>query len=180
MFILGGAKFGDASEMIDHVLGTGMADSVLLVGLAGKEPLRHQFRVRILQDSVSVADHSLYMRGFLPSDPEGISDHSGTAAALAGLREAGREDSLLRDLRILQSDTGTEISFRYSSRSVRRVLCSGEDAEPALRYTQAAGGRLYDDIRLASDFTGEGKEAGRDRIFRTGLIASVDGTLQAI
>ena len=151
-----------------------------LVGLAGKEPLRHQFRVRILQDSVSVADHSLYMRGFLPSDPEGISDHSGTAAALAGLREAGREDSLLRDLRILQSDTGTEISFRYSSRSVRRVLCSGEDAEPALRYTQAAGGRLYDDIRLASDFTGEGKEVGRDRIFRTGLIASVDGTLQAI
>ena len=35
VFILGGAKFGDASEMIDHVLGTGMADSVLLVGLAG-------------------------------------------------------------------------------------------------------------------------------------------------
>ena len=35
VFILGGAKFGDASEMIDHVLGTGMADSVMLVGLAG-------------------------------------------------------------------------------------------------------------------------------------------------
>ena len=35
VFILGGAKFGDASEMIDHVLGTNMADSVMLVGLAG-------------------------------------------------------------------------------------------------------------------------------------------------
>ena len=35
VFILGGAKFGDASEMIDHVLGSGMADSVILVGLAG-------------------------------------------------------------------------------------------------------------------------------------------------
>ena len=35
VFILGGAKFGDASEMIDHVLGTNMADTVMLVGLAG-------------------------------------------------------------------------------------------------------------------------------------------------
>lgn len=35
VFILGGAKFGDASEMIDHVLGTKMADTVILVGLAG-------------------------------------------------------------------------------------------------------------------------------------------------
>ena len=35
VFILGGAKFGDASDMIDHVLGSGMADSVILVGLAG-------------------------------------------------------------------------------------------------------------------------------------------------
>ena len=35
VFILGGAKFGDASEMIDHVLGTKMADTVMLVGLAG-------------------------------------------------------------------------------------------------------------------------------------------------
>lgn len=35
VFILGGAKFGDASEMIDHVLGTNMADTVILVGLAG-------------------------------------------------------------------------------------------------------------------------------------------------
>ena len=35
VFILGGAKFGDASGMIDHVLGSGMADTVILVGLAG-------------------------------------------------------------------------------------------------------------------------------------------------
>lgn len=35
VFVLGGAKFGDASEMIDHVLGTNMADTVILVGLAG-------------------------------------------------------------------------------------------------------------------------------------------------
>jgi phosphoglycerate kinase len=34
-FILGGAKFSDASPMIDHVLGTGKADRVILVGLAG-------------------------------------------------------------------------------------------------------------------------------------------------
>ncbi|MDD3398133.1 MAG: phosphoglycerate kinase [Candidatus Methanomethylophilaceae archaeon] len=34
-FILGGAKFGDSSPMIDHVLGTGKADRVILVGLAG-------------------------------------------------------------------------------------------------------------------------------------------------
>lgn len=35
VFILGGAKFGDASDMIDYVLGSGMADKVILVGLAG-------------------------------------------------------------------------------------------------------------------------------------------------
>ncbi len=35
VFILGGAKFGDVSEMIDRVLGSGMADSIILVGLAG-------------------------------------------------------------------------------------------------------------------------------------------------
>ena len=35
VFILGGAKFGDVSEMIDHVLGNGTADTVILVGLAG-------------------------------------------------------------------------------------------------------------------------------------------------
>lgn len=35
VFILGGAKFGDSSPMIDYVLGTGKADMVILVGLAG-------------------------------------------------------------------------------------------------------------------------------------------------
>lgn len=35
VFILGGAKFGDVSQMIDHVLGTDMADTVILTGLAG-------------------------------------------------------------------------------------------------------------------------------------------------
>ena len=35
VFILGGAKFEDSSFMIDHLLGTGKADVVILVGLAG-------------------------------------------------------------------------------------------------------------------------------------------------
>ncbi|MBR7153116.1 MAG: phosphoglycerate kinase [Candidatus Methanomethylophilaceae archaeon] len=35
VFILGGAKFGDVSEMIDRVLGSGVADTVILQGLAG-------------------------------------------------------------------------------------------------------------------------------------------------
>lgn len=35
VFILGGAKFGDISTMIEHVLGTDMADTVILTGLAG-------------------------------------------------------------------------------------------------------------------------------------------------
>ncbi len=35
VFVIGGAKFGDASDMIDHVLGSGLADTILLVGLAG-------------------------------------------------------------------------------------------------------------------------------------------------
>lgn len=35
VFILGGAKFSDVSEMIDRVLGSGMADTVILVGLVG-------------------------------------------------------------------------------------------------------------------------------------------------
>lgn len=35
VFILGGAKFGDVSEMIDRVLGSGTADTVILVGLVG-------------------------------------------------------------------------------------------------------------------------------------------------
>ncbi|MBR6203968.1 MAG: phosphoglycerate kinase [Candidatus Methanomethylophilaceae archaeon] len=35
VFILGGAKFGDVSEMIDRVLGNGTADTIILVGLAG-------------------------------------------------------------------------------------------------------------------------------------------------
>jgi len=35
VFILGGAKFGEVSAMIDHVLGSGTADTVILAGLAG-------------------------------------------------------------------------------------------------------------------------------------------------
>ncbi|MEA4976982.1 MAG: phosphoglycerate kinase [Methanomassiliicoccaceae archaeon] len=35
VFILGGAKFGDISAMIEHVLGTDVADTVILTGLAG-------------------------------------------------------------------------------------------------------------------------------------------------
>ena len=35
VFVLGGAKFGDVSPMIDHVLGSGTADTVILTGLAG-------------------------------------------------------------------------------------------------------------------------------------------------
>ncbi len=35
VFILGGAKFGDISVMIEHVLGTDTADTVILTGLAG-------------------------------------------------------------------------------------------------------------------------------------------------
>lgn len=35
VFILGGAKFGDVSKMIDHILGTDLADTVILTGLAG-------------------------------------------------------------------------------------------------------------------------------------------------
>ncbi|MBR4503377.1 MAG: phosphoglycerate kinase [Candidatus Methanomethylophilaceae archaeon] len=35
VFILGGAKFGDVSDMIDRVLGNGTADTVILVGLVG-------------------------------------------------------------------------------------------------------------------------------------------------
>jgi phosphoglycerate kinase len=35
VFILGGAKFGDIPMMIDHVLGTDTADTVILTGLAG-------------------------------------------------------------------------------------------------------------------------------------------------
>lgn len=40
VFVLGGAKFDDVSEMIDHVLGTDMADTVILVGLAGNAFLK--------------------------------------------------------------------------------------------------------------------------------------------
>ncbi|MDR0334616.1 MAG: phosphoglycerate kinase [Methanomassiliicoccaceae archaeon] len=35
IFVLGGAKFGDVSPMIDHVLGSNTADTVMLTGLAG-------------------------------------------------------------------------------------------------------------------------------------------------
>jgi len=35
IFVLGGAKFGDVSPMIDHVLGSNKADTVILTGLAG-------------------------------------------------------------------------------------------------------------------------------------------------
>ncbi|MCL2711701.1 MAG: phosphoglycerate kinase [Methanomassiliicoccaceae archaeon] len=35
VFVLGGAKFGDVSPMIDHVLGSNTADTVILTGLAG-------------------------------------------------------------------------------------------------------------------------------------------------
>ena len=48
VFILGGAKFGDASEMIDRVLGNGMADTVILVGLAGNAYLNLQAAKDIL------------------------------------------------------------------------------------------------------------------------------------
>jgi len=35
VFVLGGAKIGDVSPMIDHVLGSNTADTVILTGLAG-------------------------------------------------------------------------------------------------------------------------------------------------
>jgi phosphoglycerate kinase len=35
IFVLGGAKFGDIPPMIDHVLGSNKADTVILTGLAG-------------------------------------------------------------------------------------------------------------------------------------------------
>jgi len=35
VFVLGGAKFGDVPSMIDHVLGSNTADTVILTGLAG-------------------------------------------------------------------------------------------------------------------------------------------------
>jgi len=35
IFVFGGAKFGDVSPMIDHVLGSNKADTVILTGLAG-------------------------------------------------------------------------------------------------------------------------------------------------
>lgn len=59
VFILGGAKFGDASDMIDHVLGSGMADKVILVGLAGNAFLYARgvdigdASLRVLQDELT-------------------------------------------------------------------------------------------------------------------------------
>ncbi|MCL1984197.1 MAG: phosphoglycerate kinase [Methanomassiliicoccaceae archaeon] len=35
VFVIGGAKFGDVSPMLDHVLGSNTADTVILTGLAG-------------------------------------------------------------------------------------------------------------------------------------------------
>ena len=59
VFILGGAKFGDVSEMIDRVLGSGMADTVILVGLVGNAYLLArgvdigEASSRILQDELT-------------------------------------------------------------------------------------------------------------------------------
>ena len=59
VFILGGAKFGDVSEMIDTVLGNGMADTVILVGLVGNAYLLArgvdigEASTRILQDELT-------------------------------------------------------------------------------------------------------------------------------
>lgn len=59
VFILGGAKFGDVSEMIDTVLGNGMADTVILVGLVGNAYLLArgvdigEASTRILQDEIT-------------------------------------------------------------------------------------------------------------------------------
>ncbi|NLL94741.1 MAG: phosphoglycerate kinase [Thermoplasmatales archaeon] len=40
VFVLGGAKVDDVSDMVEHVLGTGLADTVVLVGLAGNAFLK--------------------------------------------------------------------------------------------------------------------------------------------
>lgn len=59
VFILGGAKFGDVSEMIDRVLGSGMADTVILVGLVGNAYLLArgvdigEASMRVLQDELT-------------------------------------------------------------------------------------------------------------------------------
>ena len=59
VFILGGAKFGDVSEMIDRVLGSGMADTVILVGLVGNAYLLArgvdigEASSRVLQDELT-------------------------------------------------------------------------------------------------------------------------------
>ena len=143
-----------------------------MVALAEKEPLRHAFEVRILRDSVTVTDRSLYMRAVLPAG-------SG-ADALTALQQAARDDCLLRNLRITRTDTGTEVTFRYSSPSVRRILCSARDAGPALRWAEAAASGLYDDIRMASDFAVEEQGRGQDVLFLTGLIASVNGELRPV
>lgn len=59
VFILGGAKFGDVSEMIDRVLGSGMADTVILVGLVGNAYLLArgvdigEASMKVLQDELT-------------------------------------------------------------------------------------------------------------------------------
>ncbi len=59
VFVLGGAKFGDVSDMIDRVLGSGMADTVILVGLVGNAYLLArgvdigEASTRILQDELT-------------------------------------------------------------------------------------------------------------------------------
>ncbi len=61
VFILGGAKFGDISYMVDHVLSTRTADTVILTGLAGNAFL-YARGVNIGQASLDV------LRGELTDD----------------------------------------------------------------------------------------------------------------
>jgi len=82
IFVLGGAKFGDVSPMIDHVLGSNKADTVILTGLAGGaflyargvdvgEASMESLKEELTEENINAAKEMLSKYGqriILPSD----------------------------------------------------------------------------------------------------------------
>jgi phosphoglycerate kinase len=122
VFVLGGAKFGDISPMVDHVLGSNTADTVILTGLAGNAFLSARgvdigsasleiLKEELTDDNISSAKEMLAKYGhriLLPQDVaverDGIRTnvHIGDLPSQEAALDIGQE-SIERFRKVLQS-----------------------------------------------------------------------------
>jgi phosphoglycerate kinase len=158
VFVLGGAKIGDAFLMMNAVLGGGAADTVLSAGLAGQvllwadgkdigEPARAFIKKEGYGDLVETAKDLLAKyrnRILMPGDLAAIAD---------GKRVEYPVDSIPEDLLILDIGTKTAEEYRQVIRSARTVFVNGPagvfEQEPSEKGTRM----IWDALGETSAYT---------------------------